>query len=99
MAAPGGGFYASHGMSEGEPGLDRRQYARETAQAIAGLLAYYDATGVTEARDLATSATRWVLANRALPGGAGAVLRDDAAGADARARRRRRATGRRRTGA
>lgn len=69
MAAPGGGFYASHGMSEGEPGLDRRQYARETAQAIAGLLAYYDATGVTEARDLATSATRWVLANRALPGG------------------------------
>lgn len=69
MAAPGGGFYASHGMSEGEPGLDRRQYARETAQAIAGLLAYYDATGVTEARDLATSAARWVLANRALPGG------------------------------
>ena len=69
MAAPGGGFYASYGMSEGEPGVDRRQYARETAQAIAGLLAYYDATGVTEARDLAVSGARWALANRALPGG------------------------------
>jgi uncharacterized protein YyaL (SSP411 family) len=69
MAAPGGGFYASMGMSEGEPGVDRRQYARETAQAISGVLAYYDATGVVEARDLAISAARWVLANRALPGG------------------------------
>jgi uncharacterized protein YyaL (SSP411 family) len=69
MAAPGGGFYASFGMSEGEPGVDRRQYARETAQAIAGLLAYYDATGVTEARDLAVGGARWALANRAMPGG------------------------------
>ncbi|MGB8399750.1 beta-L-arabinofuranosidase domain-containing protein, partial [Bradyrhizobium sp.] len=69
MAAPGGGFYASYGMSEGEPGVDRRLYARETAQAIAGLLAYYDATGVTEARELAVKAARWVLADRALPGG------------------------------
>ena len=69
MAAPGGGFYASYGMSEGEPGVDRRLYTRETAQAIAGLLAYYDATGVAEARDLAVARARWVLANRALPGG------------------------------
>ncbi|HLX14789.1 MAG TPA: DUF255 domain-containing protein [Bradyrhizobium sp.] len=69
MAAPGGGFYASMGMSVGEPGVDRRQYARETAQAISGLLAYYDATNVTDARDLAIGAARWVLANRALPGG------------------------------
>ncbi len=69
MAAPGGGFYASMGLSEGEPGVDRRQYARETAQAMSGLLAYYDATGVVEARDLASSAARWALANRALPGG------------------------------
>ncbi len=69
MAAPGGGFYASFGMSEGEPGVDRRQYARETAQAISGLLAYYDATGVTEARDLAVIGARWVLANRAMQGG------------------------------
>jgi uncharacterized protein len=69
MAAPGGGFYASLGMSEGEPGVDRRLYARETAQAIAGILAYYDATGVAPARDLAVGAARWALANRALPGG------------------------------
>ena len=69
LAAPGGGFYASLGMSEGEPGVDRRLYARETAQAIAGLLAYYDATGVAGARELAVSGARWVLANRALPAG------------------------------
>jgi uncharacterized protein YyaL (SSP411 family) len=69
MATPGGGFYASMGLSEGEPGVDKRQYARETAQAISGLLAYYDATGVVEARDLAISGARWALANRALSGG------------------------------
>jgi len=69
LAAPGGGFYASLGMSEGEPGVDRRLYARETAQAVAGLLAYYDATGVAGARELAVSGARWVLANRALPAG------------------------------
>ena len=69
MAAPGGGFYASYGMSEGEPGVDRRLYTRETAQAMAGLLAYYDATGVAEARDLAASSARWALDNRTLPGG------------------------------
>jgi uncharacterized protein YyaL (SSP411 family) len=69
MAAPGGGFYASMGLSEGEPGVDKRQYTRETAQAVSGLLAYYDATGVAEARDLASSGARWALANRALPGG------------------------------
>jgi uncharacterized protein YyaL (SSP411 family) len=34
MAAPGGGFYASLGMSEGEPRVDRRLYARETAQPL-----------------------------------------------------------------
>jgi uncharacterized protein len=69
MAAPGGGFYASMGLSEGEPGVDKRQYARETAQAVSGLLAYYDATGVVAARDLAVGGARWALANRALPGG------------------------------
>jgi uncharacterized protein len=69
MAAPGGGFYASYGMSEGEPGVDRRLYTRETAQAMAALLAYYDATGVAEARDLAASSARWALDNRTLAGG------------------------------
>ena len=66
---PAAASIASFGMSEGEPGVDRRQYARETAQAIAGLLAYYDATGVAEARELAIGGARWALANRALPGG------------------------------
>jgi uncharacterized protein YyaL (SSP411 family) len=69
MAAPGGGFYASMGLSEGEPGVDKRQYARETAQAISGLLAYYDATGVVEARELAVGGARWALGSRTLPGG------------------------------
>jgi uncharacterized protein YyaL (SSP411 family) len=69
MAAPDGGFYASMGMSEGEPGVDKRQYSRETAQAISGLLAYYDATGVVEARELAIGGARWAMSNRALPGG------------------------------
>jgi uncharacterized protein YyaL (SSP411 family) len=69
MAASGGGFYASMGLSEGEPGVDHRLYARETAQAISGLLAYYDATGVVDARDLAVRAARWALTNRAMQGG------------------------------
>ena len=47
LAGPGGGFYASMGMAEGQPGVDKRQYARETGQAIQGLTAYYDATGDT----------------------------------------------------
>lgn len=67
LAAPEGGFYTSMGLDEGAPGIDKRVYARETAQAISALLAYYDATGVTEARDLAIKAARWALANRALP--------------------------------
>ena len=57
------------GHRRGQPGVDRRLYARETAQAIAGLLAYYDATGVAGARELAVSGAGWVLANRALPAG------------------------------
>ena len=67
MVGPGGGFYASLGLSEGAPGVDKRQYARETAQAISGLMAYYDATGVAEARDLALAGANWAIANRALP--------------------------------
>ena len=80
LAAPGGGFYASLGMSEGEPGVDRRLYARETAQAVAGLLAYYDATGVAEARELAVGSVRWAMANRALPGGGFRHAEQDKAG-------------------
>ena len=69
MVAPDGGFFASMGLDEGTPGVDRRQYARETAQAISGLLAYFDATGVVEARELAIAGAHWALANRALSGG------------------------------
>jgi uncharacterized protein YyaL (SSP411 family) len=69
MTAPGGGFYASMGKSDGEPGIDHRQYVRETAQGISGLLTYYDATNVADARELAVRAARWALASRALPGG------------------------------
>ena len=57
------------GMAEGEPGVDRRQYARETGQAIPGLAGYYDATGNKEALALAVAGADWALRNRALAGG------------------------------
>jgi uncharacterized protein YyaL (SSP411 family) len=69
LAGPGGGFYASMGMAEGQPGVDRRQYARETGQAIQGLAAYYDATGSTEALALAIAGADWALRERSLEGG------------------------------
>lgn len=69
MLAPEGGFYASMGMEKGTPGVDKRLYARETGQAMLGLLAYYDATGVDAARDMAVRAGEWALRARALPGG------------------------------
>jgi uncharacterized protein len=69
LAAPNGGFYVSMGLEEGSPGVDKRQYTRETAQAISAILSYYDATGVTEARELAIKAARWVMENRTSPGG------------------------------
>ena len=69
LAGPGGGFYASMGMAEGQPGVDKRQYARETGQAIQGLAAYYDATGNKEALTLAIAGADWALRERALTGG------------------------------
>ncbi len=69
LAGPGGGFYASMGMAEGQPGVDKRQYARETGQAIQGLAAYYDATANKEALAFATAAADWALRERSLPGG------------------------------
>jgi len=71
LTGPGGGFYASMGMADGKPGVDKRQYARETGQAISGLLAYYDATGTQEALALSIAAADWALANRRLPTGGG----------------------------
>lgn len=69
LAGPGGGFYASMGMAEGQPGVDKRQYARETGQAIQGLAAYYDATGTKQALALAVAGAEWAMRERALPGG------------------------------
>ena len=80
LAAPGGGFYASMGMAEGEPGVDKRQYARETGQAIQGLAAYYDSTGARDALVLATTAAEWALRERGLPGGGFRHTERDAAG-------------------
>ena len=80
LAAPDGGFYASMGMAEGEPGVDKRQYARETGQAIQGLLAYYDATGEKSALSLAVAAARWALSERRLPDGGFRHAERDAAG-------------------
>ena len=80
LAAPGGGFHASMGMAEGQPGVDKRQYARETGQAIQGLAAYYDATGNTEALALAVAAADWALRERSLNGGGFRHAAQDAAG-------------------
>ncbi len=80
LAAPNGGFYASMGMAEGQPGVDKRQYARETGQAIQGLLAYYDSTGEKRALTLAVAAADWALRERALPAGGFRHAERDAGG-------------------
>jgi uncharacterized protein YyaL (SSP411 family) len=80
LAGPGGGFYASMGMAEGQPGVDKRQYARETGQAIQGLLAYHDATGERGALILAIAAAQWALRERRLPQGGFRHGERDAAG-------------------
>jgi uncharacterized protein YyaL (SSP411 family) len=80
LAGPGGGFYASMGMAEGQPGVDKRQYARETGQAIQGLLAYYDSTGEKSALELAVAAADWAVRERSLPGGGFRHAERDAGG-------------------
>lgn len=80
LAGPGGGFYASMGMAEGQPGIDKRQYARETGQAIQGLAAYADATGSKEALALAVAGADWAQRERALKGGGFRHAAQDAAG-------------------
>jgi hypothetical protein len=80
LAAPGGGFYASMGMAEGQPGVDKRQYARETGQAIQGLAAYYDASGTKQALTLAIAGADWALRERSLKGGGFRHAAQDAAG-------------------
>ncbi len=53
----------------GLPAIDRHEYARETGLAIAGLAAYFDATGNDEALTLARAAADWALRERARPDG------------------------------
>ncbi len=53
----------------GLPRIDKHLYARENGWAISGLAAASDATGDSGALEAAERAARWVLANRALPGG------------------------------
>ena len=53
----------------GIPRVDRHIYARENGWAVNGLVTLYAATGDRATLDEAVRATRWVLANRSLPGG------------------------------
>ncbi len=69
MRAPNGAFYTSLGRERHNPGLDKRQYTRENAQAISGLTGYFDATGQRAALDHAVTAANWVLKERVRPGG------------------------------
>ena len=80
LRGPGGGFHASMGMAEGQPGVDKREYAREAGQAIQGLAAYADAMGSKEALAIAIAAADWALAKRSLPGGGFRHAERDAAG-------------------
>jgi len=80
MHAPEGGFYASLGREKGDPGVDKSLYARETAQAVLGLLAYYDATGTENALVLARGAADWALRERRLPDGGFRHAATDSAG-------------------
>jgi uncharacterized protein YyaL (SSP411 family) len=68
------------GLAEGQPGVDRRQYARETGQAIQGLAAYHDATGTKDALTLAIAGADWALRERSLKGGGFRHAAQDAAG-------------------
>lgn len=70
LRGPEGGFYASLGRERGDPGIDRNLYARENGMAIGALAAYFDATGESDARDLAIAAAEWALqARRRADGG------------------------------
>ncbi|HEY1719964.1 MAG TPA: DUF255 domain-containing protein [Magnetospirillaceae bacterium] len=53
----------------GQPKIDQHRYARETGLAVAALVSYYDATGTTQALDMAKAAADWALKERALPDG------------------------------
>src|SRR5215510_12268621 len=54
---------------QGIPRVDKHIYGRENGWAITGLVTLYAATGDATVLEEALTATRWVLANRALPDG------------------------------
>jgi uncharacterized protein len=64
----------------GIPRVDTHMYARENGWAIRSLVALYAATGDTEVLADALRATRWVIANRSIPGGGFRHGENDAAG-------------------
>jgi uncharacterized protein len=64
----------------GLPRIDTHIYARENGWAIRALLELYAASGDAEALEEALRATRWVLANRSIPGGGFRHGTNDAAG-------------------
>jgi uncharacterized protein YyaL (SSP411 family) len=53
----------------GVPRVDTHRYARENAWAVNALVAFHEATGEAEPLRQALGAARWMVANRALPGG------------------------------
>jgi uncharacterized protein len=63
------GLDDAHRRAQGVPRVDKHIYARENGWAINGLVALYAATGDASVLDNALAATRWIIANRALPGG------------------------------
>jgi uncharacterized protein len=63
-------YFALHDAqrrSRGIPRVDKHIYSRENGWAITGLVALYAASGDVAVLEEALRATRWVLANRALP--------------------------------
>lgn len=65
---------------QGIPRVDKHMYARENGWAVTGLVALYAATGDASVLEDALRATRWVVANRALPDGGFRHDASDAAG-------------------
>ncbi|HEY0704769.1 MAG TPA: DUF255 domain-containing protein [Candidatus Acidoferrales bacterium] len=59
----------AHRRAQGIPRVDKHIYARENGWAINALTALYAATGDATVLDDALRATKWIDANRTLPGG------------------------------
>jgi len=71
---------AAERLKLGTPPIDKNTYARENGWAIVALAAYADVTGDAAALARAVTATDWIMAHRALPGGGFAHGDKDRAG-------------------